>query len=376
MNRFDSRTGRTVRPRSRTAAPALAAVALFAMAIFAPGTAAQPAGGEPPAASAGGLAVDTADRAPGALAAAAAASYRAAARFPAWSRPVAPGEVDPVRAKRVPAPHSLPEPGGDLVITVWSGEVSFEHPAPITLHAAVDRTGAGRQELASVSGEVVDAAGAVVGLVTYADDGAGADERAGDGVWSASFILPGDRVPALAESFGVEVTAWTAGGESLGVTCGFLVSRPHAALTGRYRDRVVAGDLVVGAEVEVRQAGRFHLAGTLASPNGEPVAWAQAAAELAPGRHWLDLAFYGLALHERGVAGPYRLASLALATTTTMPNALNHLVEDAHRTRAYPLARFHARPFGDADLARAAERLEADAGRARREAAPGVREVP
>jgi hypothetical protein len=361
MNRFDSSTGRTVHPRSRTAAAALAALALLGLAAFAPGASAQPT-------VAGGLAVDEAERAPGTLAAAAAASYRAAARFPAWSRPVAPGEVDPVRAKRVPAPHSLPQPGGDLVITVWSGEVSFEHPAPITLHAAVDRRGAGRQELAAVAGEVVDAAGGLVGLVTYADDGAGADERRGDGVWSARFTLPADRVPALAESFGVEVTAETAAGESLGVTGGFLVSRPHAALTGRYRDRLVAGDLVVAAEVEVSEAGRFHLAGTLAAPNGEPLAWAQAAAELAPGRHWLDLAFYGLALRERGVAGPYRLASLALSTTTAMPNALNHLVEDAHRTRAYPLARFHARPFGDADLARAAERLEADAARARGEA--------
>jgi hypothetical protein len=366
MNRFDRPTDvRTVRPWSRAARAALAGLALCALVALAlaPAAAAQPGDG---------LALDAADPAPGALAAEAAASYRAAARFPAWSRPVAPGEVDPVRAKRVPAPHSLPAPDGDTVITVWSGEVSFEHPAPIVLHAAVDRRGAGRQELAAVSGEVVDAAGAVVGLVTYADDGQGADERRGDGVWTARFTLPADRVPALAESFGVKVTAETAGGESLGVTGGFLVSRPHAALTGRFRDRVVAGDLVVAAEVEVREAGRFHLAGTLASANGEPLAWAQAAAELPAGRHWLDLAFYGLALRERGVAGPYRLASAALSTTTAMPNALNHLLEDAHRTRAHPLARFHARPFGDPGLERAAERLEADAARARGETANGA----
>lgn len=195
-------------------------------------------------------------------------------------------------------------------------------------------------------------------------------------MWSAAFTLPEDRVPALAESFGVRVTAETAAGESLGTTGGFLVSRPHAALTGRFLDRVVDGDLVVAAEVEVREAGRFHLAGTLAAASGAPVAWAQTAAELAPGRHWLDLAFYGLALRERGVSGPYRLASAALSTTTSMPNALNDLVEDAHRTRAYPLARFHARPFGDPGLERAAERLEADAARARRQAASGAGGAP
>lgn len=312
-----------------------------------------------------GLAAGT-DRAPGALAEAAARAYRAAARFPEWSRPIPPQAADPVRAERVPAPHSLPSPDGDEVISVWAGEVSFVHPAPIALHAAVDRRGGGRQALAEVTGEVIDAAGALIGHVAYADDGEGADRRAGDGVWSARFELPADRVPALAESFGVRVTATTAAGETLDVTGGFLVSRPHARLTGRYRDRLAGGDLVIDAEVEVAEAGRFHLAGTLAAIDGEPVAWAQAAAELPPGRHWLPLTFYGLALRERGVAGPYRLSSLAFSTTTAMPNALADLVEDAHRTRAWPLARFHARPFAERGLTRAAERLEAEAERARR----------
>ncbi|HEX6202019.1 MAG TPA: hypothetical protein VF100_03380 [Thermoanaerobaculia bacterium] len=352
------------RPHRGAAFAATAALALAAAFALAPAAAAQPES------ATAGLVADPGARLPGSLAAEAAASYREAARFPDWSRPVAPEAVDPVLAKRVPAPHSLPAPGGEATITVWPGEVSFEHPAPVVLHAAVDRPrGGGRLALAAVSGEVVDAAGAVVGRVTYADDGRGADALGGDGVWTATFVLPEDRAPALAESFGVRVTAATAEGESLGITGGFLVSRPHARLTGAYRDRLVDGDLVVSAEIEVTEAGRFHLAGTLAAVNGDPLAWAQAAAELEPGRHWLDLAFYGLALRERGVAGPYRLASLALATTTAMPNALSDLVEDAHRTRAWPLARFHARPFGNPELLRAATRLEADAARARRTAA-------
>lgn len=349
------------RPRRGPALAAAAALLALAAALAPAATA------QPDRAAAAPLVADPGARLPGSLAAEAAASYRQAARFPAWSRPVAPEAVDPVRAERVPAPHSLPAPGGDATITVWPGEVSFEHPAPVVLHAAVDRPrGGGRVALAAVGGEIVDAAGATIGHVTYADDGRGADARRGDGVWTASFVLPEDRAPALAESFGVRVTATPGdGGEPIGIVGGFLVSRPHARLTGRYRDRLVDGDLVVSAEVEVAEAGRFHLAGTLAAADGDPLAWAQAAAELAPGRHWLDLAFYGLALRERGVAGPYRLASVALATTTAMPNALSDLVEDAHRTRAWPLARLHARPFGDRELLRAATRLEADAARSR-----------
>jgi hypothetical protein len=285
---------------------------------------------------------------------------------------VAAGAVDPVRAKRVPAPHSLPGRTDDSpVLTVWSREVSFEAPHPVQLYATVDRPGqglgkslgkSGGKVAADVRGEVITADGESVGTVVYHDDGKGADRRAGDGIHSASFTLPEGAVPDLAASFGVRVAAKTADGEVLGTTGGFLYSNPHARLAGDYRDEVRDGNLVVQVKVTVEKAGRFHLAGTLAEMNGTPVGWAQTAAELEPGTHWLELSFYGLMFRDHGAAGPYRLASLSLATTTSMPNALNDLVEDAYKTGAYPLASFTDRGFGNPGLLRAAERLEATPG--------------
>lgn len=289
----------------------------------------------------------------------AAASYRAAARYPQSSHAVAPGAPDPVRAKRVPAPHARSRDG--LTLSVWSGEVSYEHPATVELHASLDAGGPGhrgRHPQAAISGEVISADGAVVGSVTYRDDGEAPDRRAGDGVYAASFQVPAAQVPDLAASFGVRVAAVTADGTTIGTTGGFLYSNPHARLTGAVRDAVRDGDLVVEVEVEVERPGRFHLAATLAEMNGTPVGWAQTAAELDPGTHWLELSFYGLMFRERGVAGPYRVTSLALSTVSGMPNALNDLAEDVHRTAAYPLARFTDRPFGEPGLLRAAERLE------------------
>ena len=80
------------------------------------------------------------------------------------------------------------------------------------------------------------------------------------------------------------------------------------------------GNLVIAAEVEVTERGRFHLAGTLYSMAGEPIGYAQAAAELEPGRQWIELSYYGLMFHDRQAAGPYRLGTLALATTGRMPS--------------------------------------------------------
>ncbi len=90
---------------------------------------------------------------------------------------------------------------------------------------------------------------------------------------------------------------------------------------------------------------------------GEPVAWAQDAVELGPGRPWIDLSFNGLALRDRGVAGPYRLGSLTLATTGAMPSALGPVVEDAYVTKPVSLERLTAEPCGEAGGEETARRL-------------------
>lgn len=248
------------------------------------------------------------------------------------------------------------------MLTVWAGAVSYEAPEPVELHATVEGSGPGGKAhgavVATLSGEVVTAGGELIGTVTYRDDGEGADRRAGDGVYSALFAPPADLDPGLATSYGVRVHAVTAAGDAVDALDGFLYGKPKAHLTGAYRDAVVDGNLVIEAEVAVEEAGRFHLAATLGDVKGQPLGWAQTAAELTPGTHWLKLSFYGLMFRDRGAAGPFRLLSAALATTGAMPNALNDLVEDVHRTRAYPLARFTDRPFANPGLLQAAERLE------------------
>jgi hypothetical protein len=294
-----------------------------------------------------------------ALARSAADDYREAARYPAWSRAVEAGAPDPVRAQRVPSRHSLAGPDGEApTLTVWADETSFVAPAPVVLHATLEGPGRSPVREATVTGVVTTASGAALGEIVYLDDGISPDARRDDGVYTALFELDPEAVPERAASFQVEVLATLPGGEARRTSAGFLYSNPWARLTGAFRDELRDGDLVILAEVKVARAGRFHLSGTLSRPNGEPIGWAQAAAELEPGTHWVELPFYGLMFRERGAAGPYRLASVTLATTGGMPNALGPVLEDAHRTRAYPLARFAAAPFADPALLHAADRIE------------------
>jgi hypothetical protein len=290
-----------------------------------------------------------------------AAEYRQLARYPESSRVLPPGAADPVREKRMPTKQTVRGPEGTPSLSVWASKVSVEVGKPVDLFAELSSPGKPALPL-EVTGEVANADG-IVAQVSYHDDGKAPDVKAADGIWSARLALPAGLEPESAESYMVRVQARLLDGDVRNAAGGFLYSNPAAHLTGRYRDAVVNGNLVIQAQVDVRAAGRFHLAGTLYTLKGEPVGTAQAAASLEPGRHWIDLSFYGLMFRDRNVAGPYRLGSLAFSTTTRMPNALNDLVENAYVTRPYNLAVMTARPFGDVKLIDTAERLEKEAAR-------------
>ena len=301
--------------------------------------------------------------------------YRDLARYPESSRPLKAGDADPVKAKRTASVQTAPGPDGKgPVLAVWASKVSYEPGQPVELYARLEKLvgkGGSPAKVASLSGEVADGEGAVIARFEYRDDGAGGDRKARDGVYSARVELPKGLGEAPgATSYQVRARARLSDGDLREAFGGFLASRPSAHLTGRYRDELRDGDVVVAAEVEVVQGGRFHLAGTLYDADGQGLGVAQGAASLEPGRHWIELTYYGLMFRERQAEGPFRLGSLALATTTSMPNALNDLVENAYLTRRYRLESLRSAPFGEVKLLEAARRLDAEAERA------GGRETP
>ena len=299
---------------------------------------------------------------PGALALETARAYREQARYPESSRVIKVGEADPVRVKRTPTKQSRRGPdGAGPELSVWASAVSVEVGKPIDLFAELL---ADRPVLPlEMTAEIAGSAGEIVAQVAYRDDGRAPDRRANDGIWSARLKMPVGLEPDGAAPYMVRATARLLDGDLRQAAGGFLYSNPSARLTGRYRDAVQSGNLVISAEVEVREAGRFHLSGTLYSLAGDPIGTAQAAAHLEPGRQWIKLSFYGLMFHDRQVAGPYRLGSVALATTGRMPNALNDLVVNAHVTRSYKLGVMTAAPFAEPKLLESAARLEAEAVR-------------
>jgi hypothetical protein len=303
----------------------------------------------------------------------AARDYRVQARFPESSRPIAFGQPDPISASREVTKQSLAGPGGAApVLTVWASGIAFQAGQTVDLFAQLSNRGMDSVRLTDVlrsvtasklSAQLLGENSGLLGEVTYLDNGLGVDTLANDGVYSARFMLPAGRAPAAgtAESVLVKVSAQTSSGELRQAVGGFQFSNPGAVLTGHFTDVVRDGNLVLAAQVNVLAPGRYHLAGTLTDLAGAPVAEAQAARAMTPGTHWLELTFYGLAFHDRGVAGALSLGSATLTSTNGMPNALGPVLSKAHVTKAYSLAQFTTLPFNNPELLEAAARIEADA---------------
>ena len=303
---------------------------------------------------------------PGWLATETAADYRVQARYPAHAHGLAADAVDPIIDKRTPNPITVaPRADEGPSLTVWPAEVAFVSPRPAIVFAQM--TDAHGQALTGdLRGTVVDEAGFVHGKLAFFDDGVAPDADAGDGTYTAVHTpsVMGQR--QRAESLMVRVSALPRGEQTaINAVTGFMISRPGAQLTGRFEDREADGNLVIRAQLVVKLAGRYHLKATIESADGSMIGITQAAHSLETGHHWIDLSFYGLMFAEAGIAGPYRIAAITLTDASTMPNALGAVIEKAHKTRAYSLARFTHRDFGDPVLLESARRLEADAARSR-----------
>jgi hypothetical protein len=210
---------------------------------------------------------------------------------------------------------------------------------------------------------LVDPSMREVGPVEYRDDGVAPDTTAADGVFAATFEIPPELAPELAANFMVRAVGQAPGETDLRAAgTSFLVSSPTAQLTGRYRDEIRDGSLVIACEARIAGRGRVHLQGALYTSTDEPLAWAQNAIEPeGPGLTWIELTYYGLLFHERGAPGPYTLGTIQLTSSRDMPGAIGDVLEDVHVTQPYPLEAFTREPFGDPVMLDAAERAEGEA---------------
>jgi hypothetical protein len=162
------------------------------------------------------------------------------------------------------------ENGPELVLS--APETGFDRRRPVTIQA---RFVPGARVVASVRG----AKGRAFRLA-----------ETEPGLYQAT--IPATKLGAMAD-FVVEARGTTASGLKVvrHGTIGTHTGDAHADLVAAAPAVWTDTDLTYEVEVAVEAAGRYYVRGNLVGPGGEPIAWAQEARDLAPGRHTLTLRF-------------------------------------------------------------------------------------
>ncbi|WP_133249137.1 hypothetical protein [Abyssibacter profundi] len=282
------------------------------------------------------------------LAAHAAASAAEQARYPAWSQPLQV-DSDPILSAREISIQSVRGPNGEApALQAWASTVAAQPGETIELFAQLawlDTEQSPWDQLRgatgdwSITAELVTEAGQPLASLDYTDSGRGLDTVAGDGVFTTALTLDPTKAPPLgqASSVLVRLTATAPDGSVRKGSTGFLYSNPAAELTGKFRQRIEDGHLVVLAEATVAAPGRVHLEGSLADLAGQPQAIAQTAQVLSPGVHWIPLRFHGQLIRDLGLVDALRLRAITLRSTQGMPNAIGPVLTDAFVVAPLPL---------------------------------------
>lgn len=282
------------------------------------------------------------------------ANFLELARFPPLSRPLDAGQHDLLHPyARYESAMMITEPKGyvrpapedsyygiftadryalvaddtaTLRFKVWKGEP--EGPGvPVTIDgASVVAVAAGGED--------------EVGSVTLAqiDDGKGVAYR---GVLDLAALGA-----SRAGEYRVDLFFRGPDGEAVGGRLDFLYT-PAAAVpatfTGKYRDGIQDGSLVVSVQVDVSREGKYDFNANLVDKDGGPVGWSRAIVELRPGKHWVDLSYFGLIFHEKKASGWFELAELRghrMMPGETPDRELMPPPGKRHRTASYTLADF------------------------------------
>lgn len=133
-----------------------------------------------------------------------------------------------------------------------------------------------------------------------------------------------------------------------------------ARFTGHFRDEIADGDLVIHAEIEVDEPGRYVIDGNLRGADHQPISWTRSKTALDAGVSEVRLVVAGKVLHDRAAVGPYELRDLRgfrLAPGSNPDTEAMAPLATGHRTAHHELAEFSDAPWDSAHKRATLEKL-------------------
>lgn len=295
--------------------------------------------------------------------------YRKRAEFPPSSHPIKDGD-DPVIKDFIPMqmearPHAdnKPVPGPHLVHYVASK--SYDPDQPLLLHAFLTNDGKKKLPLTDAKAYLTIGGmnGRVLATAPFRDDGSTGD-KAGDGIYTASFAFPSAERKRIPGNFTVVIKATTDAGE-ISATNMFNVGTLGIRHTGTFRDKALTDSkgkhLGIEIDFDVTEAGTFHVQGSLYDSGGKAIGWAQTRKQLGAGRQVVTIRFYGKMFCDSGANGPYTLRNFAYMNVAKMPGPRSDNLTNVHTTGEYKAKEFTCTSFDDENFITKAKQLETQA---------------
>lgn len=282
-------------------------------------------------------------------------SYREATRYPPESRPLTehPDQVrpfDPV-VEEVPLRDASGKPAKGLHLRTTQDRIflSGAESAKFTIEAL---DGSGRLVPLTVhrsSAQSMPDSKTLISIiqvdVPFSDDGAGADDAASDGKYSARLAPGAQGFQSHAGTIRVLVHV-SANGEQ-GVVPFDVVYTPLVPATwAGVREALEEGTLNFYLKADVKTAGRYVASGRVYDANGAPFALLQFNEEMPAGQVEFKLSLTGALVHDKNPAFPLRLVDVEgfLLQPDTFPDRamMPRRPGVAHVSKRYDVSSFSA----------------------------------
>lgn len=220
---------------------------------------------------------------------------------------------------------------GTVMLRVRPARYYQRAPGPIAVELeAVDRLGQ-RHAVARAEVQVRGERGAEAYRVPFGDE-----DR--DLLYTARFAPSKAQAAALVGHVQLAVQAQLGDGKTYFVASGLVYGRdPGGRIVGNFSDEVRDGSLVIWLTVAIEEPGLYQVRGELFGPALQPIAETKTAAQLDRGEQRMALRFFGKALVDRGVDGPYRLRDVYLAQAFLDEgyDAMGPVLDEAYTTQPW-----------------------------------------
>jgi len=261
-------------------------------------------------------------------------------RFPPHNQIFNGEGSDPVARAIAPEERYSVSNDGELALTLWSDKKSYQTGEVINIQAYVSAVSNNQKITSVLTGNLIANEVKTLTTLNFIDED-------GDGIYSSTINTLDLDGTQLSTGF-YKVLVSNNDGDVVD-SVAFSLANEHIQLTGKFRDRIYNGDLVVEAEAQILSQGNYYfrasLYGKQPDQNADSAGLStQQRVQLSVGTHWIALPFDGYMFHQHSQVVQYILRRVS-AQKISFPANIGDYLEPNYEINVYSIDDFSDEPY-------------------------------